>query len=125
MKQVVVVNVSNKDLPIPELRKIVPAGLIDEKYVLPYDVAIKYKQYLYPVGIIEEQKDIKLIPKGEDNKVDYVEKLSDVELEQKRLEEEDKIKTKELLKKKRLENLAKGRKRKKLETSKQKETVNG
>ena len=43
----VVVNITNKDLKIPEIRSIVPAD--GKQYILPYDVAIKYKHALAPI----------------------------------------------------------------------------
>jgi len=59
MKQIVVINVSNQDLPIPELRQILPAGTIDERYILPYDIAIKYKKFLYPVMVIDPEYEMR------------------------------------------------------------------
>jgi len=52
-KFAVVINISNKDLRIPELKKILPGGGLQERYVLPYNIAIKYKQFLHPVAIID------------------------------------------------------------------------
>ena len=43
----VVVNITNKDLKIAEIRSIVPAD--GREYILPYEIAIKYKAYLRPV----------------------------------------------------------------------------
>jgi hypothetical protein len=45
----VVQNISGKDLKIPEIRSIVPAD--GKKYIVPYEVAIKYKQYLKPIQL--------------------------------------------------------------------------
>lgn len=59
MKQVVVINVSNQDLRIHELRQILPAGSIDERFVLPLDIAVKYKQFLYPVAVIDPEYEIR------------------------------------------------------------------
>ena len=50
---VVVINVTNKDLLIPELKQKIPGGHIDEKFVLPYEIAKRYKQFLYPVAKID------------------------------------------------------------------------
>jgi len=55
-KFAVVVNISNRDVRIPELRQILPGGAINERFVLPYEIAIKYKQYLHPVAIIDPKK---------------------------------------------------------------------
>lgn len=45
----VVVNISGKDLKIKELRQTVPAD--GKKYILPYNIAIRYKKYLKPVQL--------------------------------------------------------------------------
>lgn len=83
MKYAVVINVSKRALRIPELRQVVPVGSLDEKYVLPYDIAIKYKQFLRPVFYI------------------------DTELEKKKKEEEDR--KKQLDRQKKLEEKKKKR----------------
>jgi len=48
----VVINKSGINLQIPELRKIVPSD--GKPYILPYEVAIKYKGYLTPVQLSDE-----------------------------------------------------------------------
>ena len=48
----VVVNITNKDLKIPEIRSIVPAD--GKKYIVPYDVAINYKWALSPVQMSDQ-----------------------------------------------------------------------
>ena len=45
----VVQNKTGKDLKIPEIKRIVPSD--GKKYVVPYNIAIKYKQYLTPVQL--------------------------------------------------------------------------
>lgn len=45
----VVQNISGTDLSIPEIRSVVPAD--GKKYILPYEIAIRYKQYLKPVQL--------------------------------------------------------------------------
>jgi len=74
MKQIIVINISNRDLPIPELKQVLPAGTIDQKYVLPYDIAVKYKQFLYPIQVIDPEAEIKNvnnIETIEDNTLKY------------------------------------------------------
>jgi hypothetical protein len=59
----VVVNITNKDLKIPEIRSIVPAD--GKKYILPHEIAVKYKAYLKPV----QMSDTPPVPKASDDPI--------------------------------------------------------
>jgi len=53
----VVINKSGMPLPIPELQRVLPSD--GKQYVLPYEIAIKYKGYLTPVQMSD---DVRLQP---------------------------------------------------------------
>ncbi len=63
MKYVNVVNVSNEDVNIPELQRVIPAGTIDAVHTLPWDVAINYKRYFHPIGYYDVP-DVPIQPKS-------------------------------------------------------------
>ena len=48
----VVVNITNADLRIPEIRSIVPAD--GKHYIIPYEIAIRYKHALSPIQMADE-----------------------------------------------------------------------
>ena len=55
-KFAVVINISKTDLRIPELKQILPCGHLEERFVLPFDIAMKYKQFLHPLAVIDPNK---------------------------------------------------------------------
>lgn len=101
MKYVVFINVSNEDVPIPELQKVIPAGTIDAQYTLPWDVAINYKQFFRPIGFYEVN-DVPIQPRSVEDIKKELEAELRKELEAKIKEElsaklvKEKVKTEKL-----------------------------
>jgi len=52
----VVVNITNEDLKIPEIRSIVPAD--GKNYIIPYEIAIRYKHALKPIQMSDDPSPI-------------------------------------------------------------------
>jgi hypothetical protein len=53
LKYAVVYSTIMTDLFIPELKQKIPGLSVDKKFILPLEIALKYKKFLYPVKIID------------------------------------------------------------------------